>query len=64
MKVLKSDMSLMGSRPHAVAHNVEYERIISNFALRHYLKPGMTGWAQVSGYRRETRTIDLMRKRA
>ncbi|MCP3460398.1 sugar transferase [Bradyrhizobium sp. CCGUVB23] len=56
-------MSLVGPRPHAVAHNVEYERLISNYALRHRVKSGMTGWAQVNCYRGETRTIDLMRKR-
>jgi len=61
--VLSGEMSLVGPRPHAVAHDCEYEREIATYAFRHNVKPGITGWAQFNGYRGETRTIDLMSKR-
>jgi Undecaprenyl-phosphate glucose phosphotransferase len=61
--VLYGSMSLVGPRPHAVAHNTEFEKKIANYAHRHHVKPGITGWAQVNGFRGETPTTDLMAKR-
>jgi Undecaprenyl-phosphate glucose phosphotransferase len=61
--VLNGEMSLVGPRPHAAAHNTEYERIIGNYAFRYHVKPGITGWAQVNGSRGETSTVELMEKR-
>ncbi len=61
--VLLGQMSLVGPRPHAVAHDCEYEREIATYAFRHNVKPGITGWAQCNGYRGETRTLDVMSKR-
>lgn len=61
--VLRGEMSLVGPRPHAVAHDCEYERKIAEYAFRYQLKPGITGWAQCNGYRGETQTLDLMAKR-
>ncbi len=61
--VLRGEMSLVGPRPHAAAHDCEYERQIAAYAFRYQLKPGITGWAQLKGYRGETRTLDLMSKR-
>jgi undecaprenyl-phosphate galactose phosphotransferase/putative colanic acid biosynthesis UDP-glucose lipid carrier transferase len=61
--VLRGEMSLVGPRPHAAAHDCEYERQIAAYAFRYQLKPGITGWAQLNGYRGETRTLDLMSKR-
>jgi Undecaprenyl-phosphate glucose phosphotransferase len=63
LNVIAGDMSLVGPRPHASAHNSEYEKIIANYAYRHHVKPGLTGWAQVNGLRGETRTVDVMAKR-
>lgn len=61
--VLKGDMSLVGPRPHAVAHNDYYSDKIIAYMARHRIKPGITGLAQISGYRGETETIDKMQKR-
>ena len=61
--VLLGDMSLVGPRPHAFAHDTEFERLIASYAFRHHVKPGITGWAQVNGLRGETPTVDLMERR-
>ncbi|MDN3274178.1 undecaprenyl-phosphate glucose phosphotransferase [Frankia sp. RB7] len=61
--VLRGDMSLVGPRPHALAHDNYYDELIRNYIYRHHMKPGLTGWAQVNGFRGETPTIDLMEKR-
>ena len=63
LNVIAGDMSLVGPRPHAVAHNNEYEEKIRLYARRHNVKPGITGWAQVNGYRGRTDSIDKMRQR-
>ena len=61
--VLGGAMSLVGPRPHALAHNGEFEKKIRLYAKRHNVKPGITGWSQISGHRGETETLDKMEKR-
>jgi Undecaprenyl-phosphate glucose phosphotransferase len=61
--VLNGTMSLVGPRPHAVQHNEEYAQIIRGYFARHRVKPGMTGWAQVNGFRGETKTLKKMEAR-
>jgi len=61
--VLKGEMSLVGPRPHATAHDALYTALIANYELRQRAKPGITGWAQVNGYRGGTPTLDLMQRR-
>ena len=61
--VLQGRMSIVGPRPHAIAHNEQYRKLIKGYMLRHKVKPGITGWAQVNGYRGETDTLDKMKKR-
>jgi putative colanic acid biosysnthesis UDP-glucose lipid carrier transferase len=61
--VLEGKMSVVGPRPHAVAHNEQYRKLISGYMIRHKVRPGITGWAQVNGLRGETSTVDKMRLR-
>ena len=61
--VLVGDMSIVGPRPHMVEHDIFYSGHFQSFLKRHKASPGLTGWAQVSGYRGETKTIDLMKRR-
>ncbi len=61
--VLRGDMSLVGPRPHSVMHNLYYASLIPGYAERHQVKPGVTGWAQVRGWRGETDTLEKMIRR-
>jgi putative colanic acid biosynthesis UDP-glucose lipid carrier transferase len=61
--VLQGRMSIVGPRPHAVAHNEQYRELIKAYMVRHKVKPGITGWAQVNGLRGETDTVDKMKAR-
>jgi undecaprenyl-phosphate galactose phosphotransferase/putative colanic acid biosynthesis UDP-glucose lipid carrier transferase len=63
VNVLRGEMSLVGPRPHAIAHDDEYGRSIGKYAFRHHVKPGITGWAQVNGFRGGTPELDLMKER-
>jgi putative colanic acid biosynthesis UDP-glucose lipid carrier transferase len=63
LNVLQGKMSFVGPRPHAVAHNELYRKLISGYMIRHKVRPGMTGWAQVHGLRGETRAVEQMRLR-
>jgi len=61
--VLRGEMSIVGPRPHACEHNDQFAQVIDSYLGRHRIKPGITGWAQVHGYRGETDTVEKMRKR-
>jgi putative colanic acid biosynthesis UDP-glucose lipid carrier transferase len=63
INVLQGRMSIVGPRPHAVAHNEQYRQMIKAYMVRHKVKPGITGWAQVNGLRGETETVEKMRQR-
>ncbi len=63
INVLQGKMSLVGPRPHAIAHNEQYRKLISGYMIRHKVRPGITGWAQVNGFRGETDTIEKMSER-
>jgi putative colanic acid biosynthesis UDP-glucose lipid carrier transferase len=63
INVLQGTMSVVGPRPHAIAHNEQYRKLIKRYMIRHKVKPGITGWAQVNGYRGETETVEKMRSR-
>jgi len=63
INVIRGEMSLVGPRPHAKAHDEFYGRLIENYSLRQHVKPGISGWAQVNGLRGETPTLDTMYRR-
>ena len=63
INVLQGRMSIVGPRPHAVAHNEMYRKLIKGYMVRHKVKPGITGWAQVNGLRGETESLDKMKRR-
>lgn len=63
INVLQGRMSVVGPRPHAVSHNEMYRKLIKGYMVRHKVKPGITGWAQVNGFRGETETLDKMQGR-
>ena len=63
INVLAGSMSIVGPRPHAAAHNEQYRGLINGYMVRHKVRPGITGWAQVNGFRGETETIDKMKRR-
>ena len=61
--VLIGNMSVVGPRPHMISHTEQYSKLIDRFMVRHFLKPGITGWAQINGLRGETKTVDAMLQR-
>jgi putative colanic acid biosynthesis UDP-glucose lipid carrier transferase len=63
LNVIQGCMSIVGPRPHAISHNEHYRKLINGYMLRHKVKPGITGWAQVNGFRGETDTLDKMKSR-
>jgi putative colanic acid biosynthesis UDP-glucose lipid carrier transferase len=63
INVLQGTMSIVGPRPHAVTHNAQYRPLIQRYMLRHKVKPGLTGWAQINGWRGETEVLTKMEKR-
>jgi putative colanic acid biosynthesis UDP-glucose lipid carrier transferase len=63
LNVLMGSMSIVGPRPHAVAHENRFDQTVTNYAFRNHVKPGLTGWAQVNGCRGETRTAADIEKR-
>jgi undecaprenyl-phosphate galactose phosphotransferase/putative colanic acid biosynthesis UDP-glucose lipid carrier transferase len=63
VNVLRGDMSLIGPRPHALAHDDYFQNIVSDYAFRHHMKPGLTGWAQCNGSRGATPSVEHVSER-
>lgn len=63
INVLRGDMSIVGPRPHMLKHTDQYSMLIKHYMVRQFLKPGITGWAQVKGWRGETRLVEQMQSR-
>jgi undecaprenyl-phosphate glucose phosphotransferase len=63
INVVRGEMSLIGPRPHALAHDTQFERLLQDYAFRHHVKPGMTGWAQVNGLRGATPSVEQIARR-
>lgn len=63
INVLQGRMSIVGPRPHAISHNEIYRKLIKGYMVRHKVKPGITGWAQINGFRGETQSVDAMKAR-
>jgi putative colanic acid biosynthesis UDP-glucose lipid carrier transferase len=63
INVLRGEMSVVGPRPHALEHNEQYKELVARYMMRHRVKPGITGWAQVNGFRGQTDTVHKMRDR-
>jgi Undecaprenyl-phosphate glucose phosphotransferase len=63
LNVINGSMSLVGPRPHAVAHDNTFDKLVSNYAFRHHVKPGLTGWAQVNGFRGPTPRLEDVQRR-
>jgi undecaprenyl-phosphate galactose phosphotransferase/putative colanic acid biosynthesis UDP-glucose lipid carrier transferase len=63
LNVIRGEMSLVGPRPHALQHDIEFGKIVDGYALRSQVKPGITGWAQVNGLRGGVSTVDAIQRR-
>jgi undecaprenyl-phosphate galactose phosphotransferase/putative colanic acid biosynthesis UDP-glucose lipid carrier transferase len=63
INVIRGEMSLVGPRPHALAHDNYFENLLQDYAFRHHVKPGMTGWAQVNGLRGATPSVSQIARR-